>query len=131
MLKMEKMSTKMSMVNSETDSQIIFWQLSLPECKLCRCYQGLCHDDMEEIKDDDNVKEMNDTNVTFKNHDHVNVENKMLLMTMMKMMERTISKINLSEQKFPSFLSFSVYYLGMHTENMRAGKNIYATTSFI
>ena len=64
---------------------------------------------MEEIKDDDNVKEMNDTNVTFKNHDHVNVENKMLLMTMMKMMERTISKINLSEQKFPSFLSFSVY----------------------
>ena len=86
---------------------------------------------MEEIKDDDNVKEMNDTNVTFKNHDHVNVENKRLLMTMMKMMERTISKINLSEQKFPSFLSFSVYYLGMHTENMRAGKNIYATTSFI
>ena len=73
--------------------------MSLPECKLCRCYQGLCHDDMEEIKDDDNVKEMNDTNVTFKNHDHVNVENKMLLMTMMKMMEQTISKINNIEDK--------------------------------
>ena len=42
---------------------------------------------------------MNDTNVTFKNHDHVNVENKMLLMTMMKMMEQTISKINNIEDK--------------------------------
>ena len=73
--------------------------MSLPECNLCRCYQGLRHGNMEEIKDDDNVKEMNDNNVTFKNHDHVNVENKMLLMTMMKMMEQTISKINNIEDK--------------------------------
>ena len=33
---------------------------------------------------------------SFKNHDHVNVDNKMLLLMMM---ERTISKINLSGKK--------------------------------
>ena len=44
MLKMDRRNTKMLIVKSQTDSQIFFWQ-----------------NIVEKIKDDDNLKEANDT----------------------------------------------------------------------
>ena len=48
----------MLIVNSQTDSQIFFWQLYFPQCHLLRCYQGLCNDIIEKNKDDDDTDDV-------------------------------------------------------------------------